>query len=304
MSIASLPSVTDLLFQPFADFGFMRRAIVGCLALSLGAGPLGVVLRLRRMSLVGDAMSHALLPGVALGYLFWGLSLPAMTLGGLGAGLLVAAIAAAVTRLTGEPEDASFAVFYLISLALGVLLMSLRGSNVDLLNVLFGSALSLDDPTLLLASAIATVSLVGLAAIYRPLLVECVDPGFLRAHGWLRWATPGIFLLLLVLNLVGGFYALGTLMAVAFLILPAATARLWLRSVAGQMAVAATVGLVASFAGLLLSFHLGTPASPAIVLTAGAIYLFSLAMGRHGSLRERVRRHGPSLSGHRQPHSI
>ncbi|KAF1019457.1 MAG: Manganese transport system membrane protein MntB [Paracidovorax wautersii] len=299
----STAGLHDLLIQPFADFGFMRRAIVGCLALSLGAGSLGVVLRLRRMSLVGDAMSHALLPGVALGYLFWGLSLPAMTLGGLGAGLLVAAVAGAVTRLTGEHEDASFAAFYLISLALGVLLMSLRGSNVDLLSVLFGSALSLDDPTLLLASAIATLSLVGLAAIYRPLLVECVDPGFLRARAWQGWATQALFLLLLVLNLVGGFYALGTLMAVAFLILPAATARLWLRSVAGQMAVAAAVGLVASLAGLLLSFHLGTPASPAIVLTAGALYAASLLVGRYGSLRERLRHHLSSASVQAQTRS-
>ena len=135
------------IWQPFADYGFMRRALAGCLTLSAGAAPLGTILLLRRMSLVGDAMSHAILPGAALGYLFFGLSLTAMTLGGLLAGVLVALLSGVVTRHTALREDASFAGFYLISLALGVLLISLRGSNVDLLHVLFGSVLALDDPT-------------------------------------------------------------------------------------------------------------------------------------------------------------
>lgn len=280
--------LATLFWQPFAEFGFMRRAIAGCLALSMGAAPLGVILQLRRMSLVGDAMAHALLPGVALAYLLFGLSLTAMTVGGLLAGLLVAALANTITRLTGEHEDASFAAFYLISLALGVLLMSLRGSNVDLLHVLFGTALSLDDPTLLLASAIASISLCGLALIYRALLLDCVDPDFMRGRGLPSMISHGLFMVLLVLNLVGGFYAVGTLMVVAFLILPAATARAWWRSVAGQMAGAIAVASISSGLGLLLSFHYGTPASPAMVLTLGLFYLASICLGRYRSLRSRL----------------
>lgn len=285
-----------LAMAPFADFGFMRRALAGSLALALSAGPLGVILQWRRMSLVGDAMAHALLPGVALGYLLFGLSLPAMTFGGLGAGLAVALLAGLVSRYTDIPEDASFASFYLVSLALGVLLMSLRGSNADLLGVLFGSALALDDPTLLLVAGIATVSLVGLALIYRPLLAGCVDPQFLQSQGWHGGLAHGLFLLLLVLSLVGGFHALGTLMAVAFLILPAATARLWVRSIAAQMGWAVAVAIVSSGLGLLLSFHRAVPASPAIVLVAGLLYGVSLLVGCHGSLLARGR-------GRRRPRS-
>jgi ABC-type Mn2+/Zn2+ transport system permease subunit len=96
-------------WSPFADYGFMRRALAGCVSLSIGAAPLGTILLLRRMSLVGDAMSHAILPGAALGYLLFGLSLPAMTAGGLLAGLLVALLAGVVTRHTTLREDASFA---------------------------------------------------------------------------------------------------------------------------------------------------------------------------------------------------
>src|SRR5262245_53163955 len=131
--------IYDLIAAPFVDFEFMRRALVACLALALGAGPLGVFLVLRRMSLMGDAIGHAVLPGVAVGYMLSGLSLTAMSLGGVAAGLVVALLAGATARATGLKEDASLAGFYLASLALGVLLISLRGSAVDLLHILFGS---------------------------------------------------------------------------------------------------------------------------------------------------------------------
>ena len=131
------------MLSPFVDYGFMLRALTGCLALSLGACPLGVLLVLRRMSLVGDAMSHAILPGAAIGFMVAGFSLVAMTVGGLVSGLAVALLAGVVSRFTALREDASFAAFYLASLGLGVLIVSLYGSNIDLLNVLFGTVLGL-----------------------------------------------------------------------------------------------------------------------------------------------------------------
>ena len=130
---------------PFAEFGFMRRALVGCLALALGCGPIGTILVIRRMSLMGDALSHAVLPGAALGFIFAGLSLPAMSFGGVVAGLVVALLSGLITRLTPLREDASFAAFYLMSLALGVLLVSTHGNNVDLLHLLFGRQIAGDD---------------------------------------------------------------------------------------------------------------------------------------------------------------
>src|SRR6188472_1147237 len=119
----------DALIAPFAEFEFMRRALVGSVALALGAGPVGVILMLRRMALTGDAMAHAILPGAAVGFLVAGLSLPAMTVGGLVAGFAVALLSGAVARFTALREDAALAAFYLISLALGVMIVSMRGSN-------------------------------------------------------------------------------------------------------------------------------------------------------------------------------
>ena len=219
----------DLLIAPFTDYGFMRRALVGGLALALSGSPLGVFLVLRRMSLAGDALSHAILPGVAVGYLVAGLSLPVMTAGGLVAGLAVALLSGAAAKFSMLREDASLAAFYLVSLALGVTLVSIKGSTIDLLHVLFGSALSLDDAALYLLAGVASVTLALLAIFYRALVLDTLDPVFLRrASAWGEF-IPFLFLALVVLNLVAGFQALGTLMAVGLMMLPAAAARLLAR---------------------------------------------------------------------------
>ncbi|RIY02437.1 metal ABC transporter permease [Aureimonas flava] len=281
-------SLHELAIAPFADYAFMRRALTGCLALCLGACPLGVILVLRRMSLVGDAMAHAILPGAAVGFLVAGFSLFAMTLGGILTGLAVALLAGLVSRYTTLREDASFAAFYLFSLGLGVLLVSVRGSNIDLLHVLFGTVLGLDDAALFLMASIATLTMLALAAIYRPLIVECLDPGFLRAVGGWGGVVHMSFVALVVLNLVGGFQALGTLMVVGIMMLPATAARFWAESVPGQMAVAVLVGLLSSLAGLLVSYHLSLPASPAIILSASALYALSVLVGRVDSLASRA----------------
>jgi zinc/manganese transport system permease protein len=275
----------EVAFAPFAEFGFMRRALVGCLALALSCGPIGTILVIRRMSLMGDALSHAVLPGAALGFITAGLSLPAMSLGGVVAGLVVALLSGLVTRLTPLREDASFAGFYLISLALGVLLVSIHGSNVDLLRLLFGSILAVDDAALILIGGIATVSLLLLAVIYRPLVVECFDPGFLRAVGGRGGLVHTLFLALVVFNLVAGFQALGTLMAVGLMMLPAAAARFWVRELWSLSAASSALALGSGFLGLLLSYHLDLPSGPAIVLVAGLGYLISVALGPRDSLR-------------------
>jgi len=232
----------DLALAPYVEFGFMRRALVGCLALALGCGPIGTILVIRRMSLMGDALSHAVLPGAAFGFIIAGLSLPAMSLGGVAAGLVVALLSGLVARLTPLREDASFAGFYLMSLALGVLLVSIHGSNIDLLRLLFGSILAVDDAALILIGGIATASLLMLAVIYRPLVVECFDPGFLRAVGGRGGLVHALFLTLVVFNLVAGFQALGTLMAVGLMMLPAAAARFWVRELWSLSAASTALG--------------------------------------------------------------
>lgn len=281
------------LIEPFVLFGFMRRALVAVFALALGCAPIGVLLVLRRMSLVGDALSHAVLPGAALGFLVGGLSLFYMGAGGLLAGLVVALLSGAVSRLTPQREDASFAAFYLTSLALGVLIVSMAGSNVDLMHLLFGSILAVNNAALLLVACIATLTVFTVALLYRPLIVDCFDPGFLRAVGGHNGVTHVIFLTLVVLNLVAGFQALGTLMAVGLMMLPAAAARFWVNQVWSLFAVAAVIAVVSGYIGLLLSYYANLPSGPAIILVAGCVYALSVLMGTRDSVRQRypARRH-------------
>jgi zinc/manganese transport system permease protein len=274
----------EAVIGPFIEFSFMRRALVGCLALSLGAPPIGVFLMLRRMSLMGDVMSHAILPGAAVGYLLAGLSLFAMSLGGFAAGLAVALAAGLVARSTILREDASLAGFYLVSLALGVLLVSIKGSNVDLLHVLFGTVLALDDAAIIMLATISTLSLAVLAVIYRPLVLECFDPQFLRSVSNLSSPTHLTFLVLVVLNLVAGFQALGTLMAVGIMLLPAIASRFWAVDVSGMIHVAIGGAFIASLSGLLLSYWANVPTGPAIILLCGVFYLLSMLLGVRGGL--------------------
>jgi zinc/manganese transport system permease protein len=272
------------LIAPFADFEFMRRALVGSFALAFGAPPIGVFLMLRRMSLIGDAMAHAILPGAAIGFLFAGLSLFALAGGGLIAGFLIAIGAGLVARATPLKEDASLAAFFLVSLALGVAIVSVKGNTIDLMHFLFGSVLAIDNPTLVLILSMTSVSLIVLALIWRPLVLECVDPGFLRAVSRSGGSAHIGFLALVVINLVGGFQALGTLLAVGIMMLPAVISRFWARDITGMIAVAVVSAALSSYAGLLVSYHANLPSGPAIILVAGALYALSVVAGPFGGL--------------------
>ena len=282
--MALLALASDTVFGPFAEFAFMRRALVATLALSLSAAPLGVFLTLRRMSLLGDALSHAVLPGVAIGFMLSGLSLAAMATGGVLAGMAVAALAGLVSRFTALKEDASLAAMYLLALALGVTLISSHGTQLDLLHILFGSALGVDEQGLLLVAGVATLSLLALAALYRGLVLESFDPVFLAASGRRVWIWQQGFLMLVVINLVAGFQTLGTLMAVGLMMVPAVSARLWHDTLAAQLLNASAQAMAAGVAGLLLSYHLDTPSGPTIIGCTGVLYALSLLLAPGGWL--------------------
>ena len=274
--------IHDILIAPF-DMAFMRRALAGCLALSVSGPPLGVFLVLRRMSLMSDVLQHGVLPGIALGAAIVGVSVWAMGLGGVIAGLAVALLAGWLTRATGGREDSQLAGVYLMALALGVAIVSAQ-HGIDLTHLLFGSVLAVDDTALLAMAGAATVTLPALALIWRPLILESFDPDFTAASGGHGGLFHLVFLALVVLCVVSGFVALGTLMSVGLMMLPAIAARHFSASLAGQIRVSVLLAVLASVSGLLLSYHADIPAGPAIVLSAGALWLGGLALGPRESL--------------------
>ncbi|MBF0804094.1 MULTISPECIES: metal ABC transporter permease [unclassified Neisseria] len=281
----------ELITTPFAEFDFMRYALASVVCLALSAAPVGVFLVMRRMSLIGDALSHAVLPGAAAGYMFAGLSMPAMSAGGFAAGMLMALLAGLASRFTSLKEDANFAAFYLSSLALGVVLVSKNGSSIDLLHLLFGSVLAVDLPALQLIAAAASVTVVVLAVIYRPLVLESIDPLFLQSVNGKGGFWHVLFLVLVVMNLVAGFQALGTLMSVGLMMLPAISARLWAKNMGMLLLLAVLTALACGFGGLLFSYYIEIPSGPAIILWCSAVYLVSVLFGLEGGIIPKWLRH-------------
>ena len=270
----------EMLWTPFIEFDFMRKALIGGLWLALSAPLIGAFLMFRKMSLTGDAMSHAILPGAAIGYLCAGLSVPAMTLGGLGAGTLVILFSGGISRITKKSEDSSLAAFYLISVALGVLLMSTSGNQLDLMQVLLGSILGIGIETMALIITVSIITLFGLAFLYRPLVMECVDRNFLASVSKLGPFAHFGFLLLTMFNLIAGFHALGTLMSVGLMILPAAASRYWAQKLSNILLLAVLFAILSIWIGLIISFEINIPSSSAIILTLGVFYLVSILFGK------------------------
>lgn len=275
----------DLVTTPFLEHDYMRRALAACVALAAGGTPLGVFMTLRRMSLVGDTMSHAIFPGVAVAFIFYGASLWPMTLGGFIAGVIIALLAVTLTRATQLREDSSFAMLYLLSVASGVILISLKGGNEELVHTLFGDILALSPASLALITGTSVLSLLVTAVFYREMVIDCFDPDFAhaaqRGRGWISQ----IFFVLLVINLIAAFQALGTLMALGLMLLPAIAARFWTRTIDWAVPLSIAFAAVAAPIGLLISYYAKIPPGPTVVLSAGAVSLLSVLLGRHGSLR-------------------
>ena len=268
-------SLWSILFAPFSEYAFMRSALVACMALAVASGPLGTLLLLRRMGLVGDVLSHAVMPGAAVGFALAGSALAVLSIGGLVTGIAVVLLMTLGTRFGRQREDASLAAFYFASIGVGVLIVSVRGTNLDLMHVLLGTVLAIDVPALVLVVAIASVIVAVLALVFRPIAIQSFDSAFLRTMGGSDAAYRAIFLVLVVLDLVAGFQAFGTLLAGVPLLLPAAAARCWARRIGPLVGLSIGFGIVAGYAGLLVSYHLNVPSGPAIACAAALIYAVS-----------------------------
>ena len=272
----------ELLSEMFS-YAFMRRAFVVTTILSASVAPVGAFLVLRRLSLAGEAMAHAITPGVVIGFVTAGLSVMSLLFGGLIAGLGVAVLTAYLARNTILRSDASLASLYLIALAIGIFILSAAGSAVPLKSFLFGSILGVDDASMILVGGVATVTLLTFALILRPLIMSTCDPVFFESQVKRPWIVDQGFMFLLVLNLLAAFKTLGTLMAVGLMILPATAARYWSGTITAQLGLGFIFSLLSCWLGLTLSYVLPeTPSGPAIVLVAGAIFVLSALFGPLG----------------------
>ena len=295
-------TIIEFLIDPVLDSDAMKRTFAASLAASIAGAPLGLMLIIRRMALAGDVLTHTLLPGVAAAYLLVGQSPAVMILGGTISGLTAVYLSVLVSRSTILREDTSLATFYVLSLALGILLLSIGTNNSDgdfaeeLLHILFGNALEIGHSTLMTIASISTGSIIIFALIYRLLVLESFDPVFLLSVGGRGAFVHLVFMTLVVLNLISGATTLGTMMAIGLMTVPGAAARMWTQDLGVAIAGAIGIAIISSVLGLLVGHHASLPLGPTIIMIAGIIFVFSVLFGRQNGLIQRFR-HPAHLNG-------
>ncbi len=278
-------SIHELLIAPFS-YEFMRRGLLSAVLLGVSGGLLGCVLVLRRLALMGDALSHSLLPGIAVAWLLFGTNTAALFLGGLLAGLLTALGSALLSRLTRVKEDAAFGSLFIVFFGAGVALISKLPTRLNLGDFLFGNVLGVSGAGLGLAAAVSVVTVAAFAIFYRGIMLETFDPVFNRATGGRGGLVHLGFLALTVLNLVAAMQTMGIVLALGLFLLPAVSAYLWCDRFASMLLVAVGFALAGSVLGILLSFHAGLASGAAIVLCLGFIFVGSaLGSPRYGAMR-------------------
>ncbi|HEU5079958.1 MAG TPA: metal ABC transporter permease [Opitutaceae bacterium] len=274
----------QLFIEPFS-FGFMQRGALSVVLLSITGGLLGPILILRRLALMGDALSHSLLPGIAFAYLLFGANLLALFLGGLFAGLITAAASALLSRMTRVKEDAAFGSLFVIFFAVGIALISAMKTRVDFMQFLFGNVLAVGSRDLALAGFACVLTAAVFGIFHRSVFLETFDPIFFRATGGRGGLTHVGLLCLVALNLVAALQAMGVVLALGLFLLPAVTAYLWCDRLRHLLAVSVAVALIGSLLGILLSYHANVPSGAGIVLTLGAGFILSaIGSPRHGVL--------------------
>jgi zinc/manganese transport system permease protein len=278
-------SLHDLLIAPFS-YEFMRRGVLSAMLLGVSGGLLGCVLVLRRLALMGDALSHSLLPGVAAAWLLFGTSTVALFFGGLIAGLLTALGSALLSRLTRIKEDAAFGSLFIVFFGAGVALISKLPTRLNLSDFLFGNVLGVSSADLRLALVVSVCTAAAFILFYRSILLETFDPVFHRATGGRGGLVHMGFLTLTVLNLVAAMQTMGIVLALGLFLLPAVSAYLWCDRFIAMLLVSVGVAVAGSFVGILVSFHAGLASGAAIVLCLGAFFIFSALLSpRYGALR-------------------
>jgi zinc/manganese transport system permease protein len=277
----------ELFVEPFS-FGFMQRGLLSAVLLSLSGGLLGAILVLRRLALMGDALSHSLLPGVALAFLLFGPNTTALFVGALIAGLLTAAGSALLSRLTRLKEDAAFGSLFIIFFAAGVALVSAMGARIDLIHFLFGNILGVSPADLRLAGAASALTLIIFVVFRRSILLQTFDPIFHRATGGRGTVVHVGLLSLTVLNLIAALHAMGIVLALGLFILPAVTAYLWSDRLPQLLTVSVLTALACSVLGIFASYHLNIASGASVVLCLGAAFLGSALLSPRYGLLARV----------------
>jgi len=286
--------MSDLLHwlgDPFRD-PFMRRALIEALVMGAVTGALGAFVVVRGLAFIGDALSHAVFPGIVIAFLFG----QNFFVGGLLFGLLTSFGIGVVSRNRRISEDTAIGVLFAGAFALGVTLISTQRTYTrDLASFLFGNVLGVSTSDLLIAVVLGALVLIGVALFYKELLLNAFDPTMAAALGYPTFLLDLLLLALITVTIIVALPAVGNILVLAMLVTPAATARLLVERFAPLLALAGLLGMAFGLVGLFIAFRANLAAGGTIVLTGTAVFILTLIVSpRHGALRWLAVRRGDS----------
>lgn len=279
------------MFSNFIDgltnYEFLQNALVTSIVIGVVAGVVGCFIILRGMSLMGDAISHAVLPGVAISYIF---SIN-FFIGAILFGLFASIIITFISNNSKIKGDTAIGITFSSFLALGVILIGFANSSTDLFHILFGNVLAVQDVDKRLTIGIAAIVLIIVWLFFKPLLLTSFDPNMAKAFGVRVNAYHYLLMALLTVVSVTAMQSVGTILIVALLITPAATAYLYTKSLRNMIFLSAFFGALASVIGLFIGYSFNLAVGSTIVLTATSIFLISfLVSPKQIHLRKKVLR--------------
>jgi manganese/iron transport system permease protein len=271
------------LTQPFT-LEFMQRALIASLIVGVVCSVLGCFVVLRAMAFLGDALAHAILPGVAIAYLLGG----NLLVGALVAALVVAVGIGLFSRRGAVKEDTAIGILFAAALALGVVLIStVRSYAVDLTHILFGNVLGVSAGDLWLTGILAAAVLATVFLLYKEFLLASFDPVLAHTLGRRPELLRFVMLILLALTVVVSLQTVGVGLVAAMLVTPAATAYLLTRRLSRMMALSAIIGAASSVAGLYFSYYLNVASGAAVVLTATVAFMVAFVVAPQRGLLAR-----------------
>lgn len=267
-------TIGELLFDPIS-VTFMQRALFAAILVGAISGVIGSFVVVRGMSFFGDALAHAILPGVATAYIVAGGDPSSLFVGGLVAGVGSALGIGWLTRDGRLKEDTATGIVFVAMFALGIAIISTdsRAYGRDLVHILFGNILGIrnDDLYIMIVCGIVVISVIIL--FYKEFLVISFDPGLAKTLQLPSERLRMLLLILIAITIVASLQIVGITLMLAMLIAPAATAQLLTKRLHYMMVFSALIGVVSGIIGIYVAFHLNIPTGPSIVLTVTVIFI-------------------------------
>lgn len=264
-------------------YQFLNRALITSIIVGIVCGTVGSLIVLRGLSLMGDAMSHAVLPGVALSFLF---GIP-MFVGALVTGMIASIFIGYITSSSKTKPDAAIGISFTAFLASGIIIISLINTTTDLYHILFGNLLAITNSAFLTTIVIGSIVLILIIIFYRPLMISTFDPTFSRMSGLNTTLLHYFVMLLLSLVTVASIQTVGIILVVALLITPASTAFLISKKLYSMMIIASLISVISSIIGLYYSYIYNIPSGATIVLCTFVIYIITLFFTKFTNRKKR-----------------